>query len=252
MSKNWYGNALTMLLQALKSPNAGHISGTTFLRDYFLENPEQAFPVSYSEAEDLDELVREEIDEFQAWLKTNTAEILVGKRYNWSLVKARTKNTADTSISLELNAEESSVDRKLVSDISYTEITILERVLSKFRNSDDAVKIHELTVKIASWYELKSGSSYKIAEWWESAIDSSKVVPVSSRHKYFLKAAEYLAKSGEYKKSGALYEEGFDLYLTERDYPSKKLDSESLSTAVGISKKARASYSFALESKSES
>jgi hypothetical protein len=252
MTKDWYENALASLLTTLRSSDDSKISGSKFLQDYFIENNDKYFLASYNDAEDLDEIVRNEIDGFQAWLKNNSLEIRVGKRYNWSLQRLRKKRVVDTSISLELDTDEAEVDKKQIAEVSEFEIAILERVLSKIRNSDDVDKIHELTIKIANWYELKSDSISKKAMWWECAIESSRAVPVSSSHKYYLKAAEYLSKYAEYKRSGDLYESGFDLYLTEFNYPNSKLDNEKLSSAVCISKKARANYSLALESKLES
>ncbi|WP_284450839.1 potassium channel family protein [Methylophaga thalassica] len=255
MNREWYSSAYEQLKTELHKSKSGVIQGNTFLLDFFIDNPVDDFTYSEDGVDGVQAYVREVIDDFQLWLQENAEDtVQIGNRYKWQS-KVAVNNLQAKEIPENLNLlSEDEVQIKNKAVLNEDEIVSLEKILSKYRNTDDVTEIYNLTLKIANWHEENTELNSTIAQWWESVVISSSKAKIKQTHMWHEKAAKYYSLNNDHAKSGQFYESALErLEIETLELETDNEERQKIFTeCVELCRLARSQYGSALNGEAES
>ncbi|NQZ06742.1 MAG: hypothetical protein HRT35_06220 [Algicola sp.] len=233
MAENWFEDAAIKLKVHLQDQlkeqpadaNVISTNGLEYLIDYLTDSPpnEDIAAVVYSGEEELDKLVRAEIDNFESWLNANAiAWLVVGKRYKWILKTqedlAQNKDkivTTDNTVTFTA-FEEMLLRMDVLQLGDDASIRGLKQLYNKALDAGDDELIYECAVRISWGYDKANANKSDRAQKWEEAGEKAAVIGKQDGYRWFIKAAEYRCRNHSHGKAAALYRRAAELGNLEK------------------------------------
>ena len=212
MSEIWFKNAIDSLRETLRENDVDQVNGFEFLIDFLSGSPLIGIEPSASDygAEEIEELVRNCIDEFEEYLKESASDWLnVGRRYKWGLQEREEIAVSPADLGLDefsLTPKEKLLLEKEFTLLTQDDTQIAYDLYQKVLNTNDRDLIAGCALRVA-WSKGEDTVNYSDrAGSWETAGDKTKESKSHVSYSWYVKAAEIHARNMSHFESARIYE----------------------------------------------
>ncbi len=221
MSETWFKSASNSLHETLNENDIDQVNGFEFLVDFLTENPSTGIESSTSDyrTEEIEDIVRNGIDEFETWLRESASDWLsIGGRYKWSLQDGEEISMSSVDLEPEefsLTPNEELLLTKDFALLTQEDMQIASDLYQKALNTDDRALIARCALRVAWSMEEHTVSYSDRAEKWEIAGDKTKESKSHVSYPWYIKSAEIHARNMNHFESARIYEKSIKQGIEE-------------------------------------